>query len=339
MTAKPRILILVHRYPQLSETYIKVEIEALKHDFEIHVVAFEGAKCPDPDHHPFQVIPDLREILRHLRALKPDILHAHYLTHAGGAISLAEAAGIPFTIRAHSFDTSLLPGLGIPPHLAQLGPITQHPLCLGVLSFPYTRALLERCGVPPSKCFEVPPVVDFGRFHDESPNSGGVMNTGACLPKKKMEDFLQLARMTPEMEFDLLPVGYLTPDLIHLNEQLGHPVRISPPVPFHEMPGVYKRHSWLVYTASLEIGKVGWPMAIAEAQAAGLGICMANLRPDLADYLGGAGYLYDTLEEVRDILREPYPEAMRKRGFENARRSDIHTHKHILTDLWAQALS
>ncbi len=55
------------------------------------------------------------------------------------------------------------------------------------------------------------------------------------------------------------------------------------------MPGEYKKHQWLVYTACPQINQVGWPLSIAEAQAAGVGICMPEIRPDIREYIGDAG--------------------------------------------------
>ena len=37
-------------------------------------------------------------------------------------------------------------------------------------------------------------------------------------------------------------------------------------------------------------------MAIAEAQAAGVGVCMPNIRPDIKEYVGEAGFVYDSIE-------------------------------------------
>jgi hypothetical protein len=83
---------------------------------------------------------------------------------------------------------------------------------------------------------------------------------------------------------------------------------------------------------------VGWPMAIAEAQASGTGVIMANIRPDLRDYVGEAGYLYDSIEDVVDMVRAPVPETIREAGFEQARKMDIRRNLHLLTDRWAQVL-
>jgi hypothetical protein len=109
-----------------------------------------------------------------------------------------------------------------------------------------------------------------------------------------------------------------------------------PPVELEDMPAEYKKHRWLVYTAA-DGGNVGWPMSIAEAQAAGVGVCMANIRPDLRDYVGPAGFLYDSLDEALEIISKPFPEEMRNLGFEQAKKSDVFEHRALLFNLWRKA--
>jgi hypothetical protein len=75
-------------------------------------------------------------------------------------------------------------------------------------------------------------------------------------------------------------------------------------------------------------------MAIAEAQAAGVGVLMQNIRPDLKTYIGDAGYLFNTMDEAIEILSQPYPESMRQKGFEQAKKSDIKVNIKKLTSLW-----
>ncbi len=64
-----------------------------------------------------------------------------------------------------------------------------------------------------------------------------------------------------------------------------------------------------------------------------LGICMKNLRPDLNEYLGGAGVLYDSLDELADIIAKPVPEDIRNKGFENSKKADINNHIHLLKNI------
>jgi len=132
-------------------------------------------------------------------------------------------------------------------------------------------------------------------------------------------------------------MGYRSRDIDKLNETMGHPVNVVPSVEPDQMLQEYKKHEWLVYTASRDPGTVGWSLAVAEAQAAGVGVCFPRLRPDLNEYVGSAGYLYDSIDEVAEIINKPFPEEKRRRGFEHARRSDVARHKELLITLWRRA--
>ena len=330
---KPRVLYIVKNYPQLSQTYIKTEIKALQDEFEIHIVALSSPNLPDPDHLPFRMISDRQGLVEVIRELKPSVLHSHYLVFADLLVAVATDTGTPFTIRSHSFD-AIPSGAAVPLHLRGIGDLLRTDLCLGVLCFPFIRQHLESVGIPADKLIDCPPVVDFEFFYDRSPNTGGAMNVGAGIPKKKMEDFIALAKRVPEMRFDLYPIGHNWSGLEEFTRLQGEPATVQAPVPIAEMPRRYKEHRWLVYTACPTLKTVGWPMAIAEAQASGTMVCMANIRPDLRAYVGEAGFLYDSVEHAAEILRAPIPPAKRELGFDQARQSDIHRHKHLLTERW-----
>jgi hypothetical protein len=339
--SKPRVLYLVHEFPQISQTYIRSELEAVRKDCEVRVIGFTEADLPYGDPGPFQRTDDPAEIRAAIEEFRPDVLHGHWLfqvpslAYFGGYFADGGVAGrqIPFTVRAHSFDT-----LGVrPDFLNRIAPIINSELCLGVFTFPFTRPMLERGGIDAGKIHDCFPVVDYERFHDRSPNGTAVMNVGACLPKKHMDDFLRLAARFPEREFNLYALGYKVDDIARLNSAAGNPVRIVPAVEPGDMLREYKKHEWLVYTAAYDPGTVGWPMAIAEAQAAGVGVCMPNLRPDLRDYVGPAGFLYNSIEEVMPIVSKPFPAELRELGFEHARKSDINRHKAGLIELWRRA--
>jgi hypothetical protein len=161
------------------------------------------------------------------------------------------------------------------------------------------------------------------------------MNVGAALPKKQMEDFLKLGKMVPDVPCRLYALSYETEKIVAQRDGLQSPVEIVPAVEPAEMAPEYKRHDWLVYTASFEMNSVGWPMAIAEARASGLGVSVPNLRPDLAEYAGPGAVLYSSIDEVVDRVCQPPTEEMRELGYEHARRSDIRRHIGSLTELWS----
>ncbi|HKQ04903.1 MAG TPA: hypothetical protein VJ464_07210 [Blastocatellia bacterium] len=333
---RPRVMYIARNFPQISQTYIRSEIEALQADYEISVISVSEANVPYKRCVPFRKIADPAMIREAIEEFRPHLLHSHYLNQSEILAALIDQGWLntPFTIRAHSFDT-----LARDSEMARrAAAVINHDLCFGILSFPFTRPLLENAGIRGEKILDCYPVVNYPRFHDRSPNGGAVMNVGAAIPKKRMEDFIDLACQFPGTEFNLYAVGHMVDQLALYNESKGNAVRIMPPIEPDEMPAEYKKHRWLVYTASREIGTVGWPMAIAEAQAAGLGICIPNLRPDLREYIGAAGFIYESISEVADIIRRPVPDEMREIGFEQARKSNIFEHKTILTDLWQRGL-
>lgn len=324
---RTRVLYILERYPQLSETYIKTEIEAVRDDYEIRVVSLNLANLPARNHHPYEHVTQgerLREIIEEFR---PHVMHTHYFKNIPLLSTIATSMSLPYTVRAHSFDV--------------LGPsrVPVDEYCLGILTFPFSRPTLEGLGIPPAKIIDCYPVVNYNRFYDTTPNEDGMLNLGACLPKKRFEDFIQLGCLMPGKRFNLYSIGYSSEALRRHNETLGSPVTIHEAVQPEEMAAIYKQHTWLVYTACPKLRTVGWPMAVAEVQAAGVGVCLPNMRPDLAELLGGAGVLFDSIEELPAILARPYPAEMRIRGFEQARKSDIAVHKSKLTALWDSCAS
>lgn len=340
MAARPttRVLYLLADYPQLSETYVKSEIEAARAvgSVEVFVIALEPVYAPYRNHAPFIREKDEAKMLEIASSFEPDLVHTHYFTYAEKAHRLARGLDVPFTVRAHSYDVLGTPlGRDPSPKAKACRDAVNDQDCLGMLTFPFTRSMLEEAGVKAEKLRDCHPVVNVPLFLDESPNGEGVMNVGATMPKKGLQEFIRLASLTDEaMPFSLYGIGR-TDHLEEQNQAVGGRVIFRDPVMPEKMLLEYKKHSWLVYTASREMGTVGWPIAVAEAQAAGVGVCMPSLRPDIADFLGGAGIIFDDVEELRDVVSKPVPEEMRQCGFEVAKRSDVWEHIHILLDLWA----
>lgn len=353
-TRKPRVLFIVREYPQLSQTYVKNEISALGDDYEIAILSKKPANRPYKNHRPFTALESVEQAVEFGKAFRPDIIHGHYLFEIPLVSEVARRLGVPYTIRSHSFDVLPLRPRGLKPHIKKLirrsDPLTnsarrirgglpelEDDACLGVLGFPFQRAWLVREGVPERKLVDCFPVVAVDSFRDRSPNGKAIMNTGVVTPKKQMDDFVELAASMPDREFNLYPVGYHHERLAELNREKGSPVHFNELLEPEDMPPEYKKHEWLVYTAHFKLATVGWPMAIAEAQASGVGVCMANIRPDLKEYVG-PGYFFDSVAEAREIVSKPFPEELRQAGFEHAEKSNINNHIHLLTDIWSQAL-
>lgn len=340
-----RVMYILKNYPQISETYIKTEIEAVREVCDVHIIATKRANMPAKNHEPYRYTEDLGVICEAIEEFQPDVLHSHWFHSVKVLGKLARKTGVPFTVRGHSFDSiwpedespfrhfPLLSMFAQPSHIRRAIKFIEDDFCLGLLTLPFARRRLERAGFPSAKLVNCFPVVNFKRFFDPQPNGSAIMNVGACIPKKRMEDFVELALRAPELEFNLYALGYKVAELQQFASARQSPVHFIPPVELEEMPAEYKKHRWLVYTAAPG-GNVGWPLAIAEAQASGVGVCMAKIRPDLREYAGPMAFLYESLDEVVKVIRQPVPEEVRQSGFEQAKKSDVFQHRSLLFRLW-----
>ncbi len=327
-----KVLVVVQAYPQISETYIKTEIEQLSLGHEVEVMALSISNCPYRIRKPhIQITPaNEKNVFAYLRNFSPEMVHGHYLMLAPTLMKVAQKLGVPYTLRSHSFDV-----LGqTTEQIKAVSGFINNEHCLGMLAFPFLRQHLEKGGIWPEKIIDCFPVIKYDEFYNMAPNGSDVMNMGAALPKKNMEDFLRLSTLLPDKKFNLYAMGYDVDELVASNSAIQGKVNFIQPVEPDDMPIHYKKHEWLVYTASSVVKNVGWPLSIAEAKAAGVGVCMQKVRPDLQEYIGDAGFLFEDIKEVEEIISQPFPQAMRERGFELAKRSDIRRHLHVLTDLW-----
>jgi glycosyltransferase involved in cell wall biosynthesis len=323
-------MVLLSGYPSVSQSYKETELRYLQATHELEVVSFGSGNIKYPKHYPFQRVQTYEDVLKVARSFVPDVIHAHYLHYTPIVFKLSKILKKPFTLRSHSFD--ILEASD--EQLHSVASMVNDDLCRGVLVFPFLKERLVRCGFKAEKLLSAMPVVDFDRFYNTSPNGRHVLNTGAAIPKKDMASFLQIAKRVPEKPFVIFPIGYFTPQLKTLNKELGSPVKFARTVDLDVMPTIYKRSEWLIYTADSERASVGWPMAIDEARASGVGVLMKRVRDDITEYIDGAGYVYTTEDEAADIVRGPVPNDVREKGFELARRSDISINIAQLTGLW-----
>jgi len=284
---------------------------------------------------PYSVLNGYQEIRWFAKKVGPSVIHAHYATNVELCHRLARELNCTYTIRTHSFDTLSKR----PEYFQRLAHHINDPHCLGVLTLPYSYDSFISAGARPEKIVRTYPVVNVSRFLDKRPNGSAVIAISSMLPKKKIEDFMRLASMCDHGRPFVLYGAEHDPgneysNMVHdLNRSLGSKVLCPRPVQPEEMPLAYKNAEWLVYPARREDNAVGWPLAVVEAQASGVGVCMFNLRPDLKVLIGDAGYLFDDISEVVDIIRHPFPAEKREQGFELAQRCDIRTNIGQLTRL------
>lgn len=330
---KPRILVLANTFPELSQTYTLVEVEALRERFDVLVLSFSYSRFPHYTDIPHIQITQENEhrVIGFLKQrFRPRMVHGHFLSDLERIAALATLLDCPYTVRTHSPDV-IWPD---PLRWKAMPRLVEDERCLGILTFPFSRPWLEKAGVRPDKIVDALPVVDVRRFHDRSPNGHGVMHLGAGGRKKGMDEFIRLSKLVPEKTFDLYAIGERAEGWKAFNQEIGGRVNCQIPVDFHDMPRVYKEHEWLVYFTNDQFPLVGWPVALAEAWASGVGVCFRPIRPDQAEYIGDAGFMVRDAEEAAKIVRGPVPEEMRERAFQWAERFDIRRNLPVLTNLW-----
>lgn len=365
---KPKVLYFLWEYPQFSQSYVYREIAHLQNDYDILVLALNKGTPPISKdvEVPYKIIPNFKQLITHAQSWGPDIIHTHWAFMARRTSKIAEACNAPFTIRSHSFDT--LPDFDhrqpikrtLKNHLNRFIPwepfrfrkltpnsyslyeqknYLNHPLCLGILHFPGREKTLIPAGIKKELLHPCFPVVDATFFENKTPNGEGIMNTGILLGKKNLKEFIQLAQMVSNRSFTYY--GLVTQRDSHIekyNQQQKYPVDLRTVTNYDQMPAEYKKNQWLVYTMDPEINTVGWPMAIAEAWAAGVAVLIPNIREDLKSYIGDAGIIYNSLQEAAEIISSPPDPAMIARGHERAKLADIAIHKKTLTDIWENYL-
>src|SRR5229473_5142655 len=101
---KPRVMYVVECYPAITETYIQAEIDALRDDYEIRIVALHSAEYPNQSHHPSFEIANPAGMREAIEEFDPHVLHTHWLVNVPLLEALARSTSVPFTVRAHSFD-------------------------------------------------------------------------------------------------------------------------------------------------------------------------------------------------------------------------------------------
>ena len=328
----------------ITEAYIESEIRAISHEYDVLVIAIDrdpvGTTHYDR-HSDYRCIYDDDEIEEEIKKFGANIVHAHRLFMLPRLARICHKLGLPYTVRSHAHDA--IPSRD--PRVASwmneapqvLSRLTSCSLCRGVLAFPFARRNLENWGVKSNKIFDCYPVIDFKRFHNTTLNGTAVVNSASYMPKKNMEDFLRLGEMMSTKNFKLYALSsrmHSIEKLKSINRRMNNPVTIMDPVQPENMPREWKQAEWMVYTADRDLANVGWPVSIAEAQAAGVGVCVPNIRPDISDYVGKGGYIYSSLEEVVKIISSPFNQERRELGFEQARKSDVFQHREILLSLW-----
>ena len=119
-------------------------------------------------------------------------------------------------------------------------------------------------------------------------------------------------------------------------ERQGGRVEIRDWVPHSQMPAVWAEHRWFVYPGPVQQG-FGWPVGVVEAWAAGVGVCIQRIRPDIEQYVADAAILFDDINELPPLLKAPPDPDMLARARARAETMDVRVHGHRLLESWRAA--
>jgi len=293
---KLRVLYALWHYPQASETYIEVEIQAmLRLGVEVEVWSEVAATTP----YAAGVKVHRGALAGAIGIVRPDVIHVHWLNIAYDLRVVLAAWNIPVTVRAHGFDFD--PGI--------IAALCAEPFIRRVYLWPHQ---LRSYGAGHDALREIRPAFETSLFlpaRGKDPKL--VFRAAAALPAKDLRLFLELAKWLPEHRFVLAVVACnlrepYVGELLALRRELESPAQILVNVAQAEVAAWMARAAIYVHTVTPpgEAGHtpLGMPVSIAEAMASGCHILVRDLPP-LVEYVAEAGTAYAGLEQAAEIIR------------------------------------
>lgn len=292
MNRKIRILYVLDRFPTLSESYIRTELEFVlsQGDIEIFIVS---EKHPDVGY-PISWDVAYGSAGSAAAAWKPDVIHVHWLNVAGRAVDL----GVPVTVRGHSFEFSS----GVVDRLRV------HPSVRRIFLFPHQ---IERCNLPSTKLTPMTAAYNPARYYPGGPKRAMTLRIGAGLHGKGIEEFIRIAaihraRHPSECRF-VLVITAADPSydniLTNLNYSLGGPVEILHNVSHERCAELIREASVCLRGHDPQSHVYGMPVSIAEAMASGCTV-VAREAPEARAYAGSASLFYSSEEEAAEKVQQ-----------------------------------
>jgi glycosyltransferase involved in cell wall biosynthesis len=255
---------------------------------------------------------------RLVRALKPDVVHAHFAT-SGGLAGLV--CGLhPTVVTVHGSD---LAASGLSPLWRPvLRAVLEHADCVNAVSGDL-GAMAARLGADPAKITTLTPGVDTGLFSPDarprSPRAGRPARLFCprrldpeCDPLTVIHAAAALRRSGLAFTLTMAGEGRLRSQVEAAAARLGlsDAVRFLGHVPHADMPALLREHD-LYLSASLRDGA---SLSLLEAMAAGALPVVSRIPANTAWLDHGAGGLFHTPGDAEDLARRVV-EALGRPGF------------------------
>lgn len=286
-----RVLWAVWHWPQLSEAYVRAELDAMRR-WGVEVAVWREEPGAAPFAHDAPVLDG--PLPAALRAFAPHVLHTHWLTWGLAFRAAAAEAGVPLTVRGHGFDfdPALVDGL-----LAD-------PVVAGVYLFPHQARRWR--GEPRVRAMAS--AFDPTRYRPRGTKDPRlVVRCAAALRTKDLPAFLRIAARCPDHRFVLAlaraaRVPGVVEEIAALNHGLGDPVELRVDCAHDELAELLAEAGVYLHTHGL-VDPYGQPQSIAEAMASGCFV-LARACPESLEYVGDAGRLWASEDQAVACLAE-----------------------------------
>jgi glycosyltransferase involved in cell wall biosynthesis len=285
-----KIMIGAVNYPKLSESYIEAEIRFLGRigiDVAVHSTIVGSPGTPE-------LVPVFRgPVQEAISSWRPDVFHAHYLTFSPGVLAQVAAAGIPVTVRGHSFDFGV----------ALAREVADRPYVKRVWLFPHFARLSAH-----PKVHELPVAYDSTLYVPSITQKDRtlVYRTGAGKGGKGFPDFFEAARLCPGHRFSMTANRVIDAEsyrMVLRGLASGTSVEYVEDIQRDEAVRRMSRAGIYLDTSDPKGHLFGMPISIAEAMATGAFV-LARRAPSIESYLGGAGGVYDSPAEAAAMIRQ-----------------------------------
>ncbi|MFN4258708.1 MAG: glycosyltransferase [Gemmataceae bacterium] len=288
-----RVLYLLNSYPQISETYIRTEIEYMRRR-GVHVeVCSSFSSLPVAG--PADVPVHLGNLPQALIKSRPDLVHVHWMCVGLDQLNLIQQAGLPVTYRGHSFEYST--------PLAET--VLKHPAVRRIYLFPHMAAHFPAH----RKIHPLPVAFSPDRFYPPATPKDRrlVVRTGLAKFTKDPLLFLKVAKQCPDHRFVLViatPRGLeeVPAHILAAKEELNSPAEVLVDLSNEAAAEVVRSAGIFLHTYSYE-EPFGMPISIAEALATGAYV-LARQGPDIAGCLGPCGALYADADHAARLVTE-----------------------------------
>lgn len=290
-----KVLYALWHYPQLSESYVRWEIDCLRRwGVEIEI----WSKISEPPPAPFET--DVRvhhgALKDAIAASRPDLIHSHWCSLAASLCAEVAALGLPMTVRDHAFDTRD----EIVQHLQQ------SPAVGAIFMFPE----LARRMKSKARIYSVPAAFNGDLYYPSIAKKDRrlVLRVGAAIPKTKdLEAFVRMATRCRSHRFVMAAVicqrvEQYADTLREKNAELGNPVDLRFNVPAGEVAALTREAGIYLHTKSPSVN-FGMPISISESMATGCYV-LARKCEASAEYLGEAGRLYSDEDDAVRLVTE-----------------------------------